>query len=215
MADCIVEIDLRTPDDQPATGYLEWVPTRRRDIVEGDDEWIELPSKFNIRLGTAYDDGTVTHDATPGMAWVSVAATDGSWCWRVTERIRGGTRRYVAVPDTPTADYQALVDVDPASMDPTVEPVAAWDAALANEITARGTADTALAADIADEIAARIAADDDLDTRLDAVEALDLTQATPVSPDGSYSLPLPTDTGFEFVIDADGLQDIKMNGVSL
>jgi hypothetical protein len=39
--------------------------------------------------------------------------------------------------------------------------------------------------------------------------------ATPVSTDGSYDLPEPTGTGFEFVIDADGLQDIRMDGVSL
>lgn len=39
--------------------------------------------------------------------------------------------------------------------------------------------------------------------------------ASPVSTDGSYDLPAPTGSGFEFVIDVDGLQDIRMDGVSL
>jgi hypothetical protein len=37
----------------------------------------------------------------------------------------------------------------------------------------------------------------------------------PVSLDGTNGLPLPTGVGLEFVIGADGLDDIRHNGVSL
>lgn len=40
-------------------------------------------------------------------------------------------------------------------------------------------------------------------------------KATPVSTDGSFSLPPPTGVGFEFIITANVLEDIQMNGSSL
>lgn len=37
----------------------------------------------------------------------------------------------------------------------------------------------------------------------------------PRSVDGTHDLPVPTGTGLEFIIGADGLDDIRFNGVSL
>lgn len=48
-----------------------------------------------------------------------------------------------------------------------------------------------------------------------ALTALAARLGGPVSTDGSYGLPAPSGSGLEFVITATGLQDIRMNGVSL
>jgi hypothetical protein len=109
----LVHVDLRTPDDGPAAGVLEWIPTRRRTV----DTHIVLPDAIQVPL-------------TGGVADVEVDATGPDWAWRVVERARRGTTRYVVVPDVAEAEYSELVDVDPATLDPAAEPEAAWGLAL-------------------------------------------------------------------------------------
>lgn len=118
-----VRIDLRRPDadgvDVPATGYVQWKPTSRRHVEEGDEDYVVLPDSF----------------MAPAQGEVEVAPTGPDWCWKVTERTLNlaGVTRHVAVPNTVgVVDYGDLVDVDPKTLDPAVEPEAAWNLALAN-----------------------------------------------------------------------------------
>jgi hypothetical protein len=125
-------------DDVPAKGYVEFRPTKRRDI----DDYIVLPSRFSVRLGDPYldDDGTVIHAAEPGIAYAELDPTDNLvWVWRAHETSSDGTTRYVQVPDAPTAEYVDLVDVDPDTLDPDVDPPAAWTLELDSRVPDTGT----------------------------------------------------------------------------
>ena len=54
----------------------------------------------------------------------------GRFADQIVERTPRGKTRYVLVPDSvATLDYADLVDVDPATLDPTAVPEAAWWAA--------------------------------------------------------------------------------------
>ena len=73
------------------------------------------------------------HDFTvqlvDGKATVSLSDTGPAQCWRVSEAgMAGATVRYVAVSGD--AAFTALVDVDPATLQPSAEPIAAWVVAL-------------------------------------------------------------------------------------
>lgn len=124
-----VHVHVTYPDDvagqnTAAAGVLRWRPSRRRTV--GDE--VVIPAPFDVTLV----DGEWTGD---------IDATSTDWCWRVEERLTpsvGTTRRYVAVPASgSTVEYAGLVDVDPATLDPAVEPEAAWTLALAAETAAR------------------------------------------------------------------------------
>jgi hypothetical protein len=99
------------------SGSIEWRPTKRRTV--GDD--VVLPAPFTVGLAD-----------TPPV--VTVAPTEPGWAWQVVERVQGGSprARYVQVPDNPVdvIDYADLVAVDPATLEPTEEPEAAWWAAI-------------------------------------------------------------------------------------
>lgn len=98
-----------------AVGRVRATPTLRRTVGDA----VVLPAAFSAALV----DGVVT---------VELAATGADWCWRVEELTAASATRYVAVPDSGTTlGYEDLTDVDPATLDPAVEPTAAWDAALA------------------------------------------------------------------------------------
>lgn len=99
----------------PATGTLEWAPTRRRESGTST----VLPAAF-----------TVTLDSN-GAASVTVAATGPDWAWMVSESIDGGGSRVVTVPSTTTIAYNALPTVDPATLTPEAAPEQAWWLALA------------------------------------------------------------------------------------
>ena len=118
-----VRIDLRVPGpdgvDVPAQGVgLEWRPTRRRHVEEGDVDYVVLPDDF----------------ISPGQGEAEVAASGADWCWKVIERVAGGssTARYLVVPESADPiDYGDLIEVDPETLDPAAEPEAAWNVALA------------------------------------------------------------------------------------
>jgi len=113
----LVRIALDVPGpagDVRAAGRVRATPTRRRTV--GDV--VVLPEPFV----SALVDGVVT---------VELAATGADWCWRIDERTPVLGTRYVTVPDVPgTVEYAGLPDVDPSTLDPAVEPEAAWTLAL-------------------------------------------------------------------------------------
>lgn len=104
-----VRIDLTPRSDR---GRTLWTPTRR--LVT--DTEVRLPAPVVGPLK-----GTL--DVTP---------TGPGWAWQVHEDTPGGTTRYLVVPDTggQPVHYGDLVEVDPATLDPVVEPEAAWWAEL-------------------------------------------------------------------------------------
>lgn len=98
-----------------AVGRIRATPTRRRMVADT----IVLPTPFEAEL-------------VDGVAIIELAATGNDWCWKIEERTAARATRYVAVPASgSTLGYEDLTDVDPATLDPTVEPEAAWAAALA------------------------------------------------------------------------------------
>ena len=115
MTDCVVNINLTVPvaggGTAPATGYIQFRPTKRRDL-EGE---IVLPESFTVTLvdGAA----TVTLDPT----------VDGDWCWRATERISKGRSWYFNVPEGPgPVDYDDLQEVDKDTLNPSAPIVPVW-----------------------------------------------------------------------------------------
>lgn len=118
MTQVRIALDVPGPDgDVRATGIIRATPTRRRTVGDA----IVLPAGF-------------TEDLVDGVAVVELAATSMEWCWRIDELMPVASHtRYVAVPESAEAlGYEDLVDVDPATLDPAVEPEAAWDLALEN-----------------------------------------------------------------------------------
>lgn len=103
-----------TSERTPICGAVRFVPTRRR--TAGAD--IILPAGFDADLV----DGEVT---------VELAATGPDWCWMVIEPTKRGLIRYIIVPDVgdDVLEYAELPDVDPATLEPSAEPEAAWWAA--------------------------------------------------------------------------------------
>jgi Repeat of unknown function (DUF5907) len=107
-----------TAADARSLGVLEFEATARR-VVDGD---VVLPAPFSVTLSATED---VTRELAP---------TTSEWVWKVLERVTGGANgwRYLAIPDSEAVlDYAALVEVDPATLDPSAVPEAAWWAALA------------------------------------------------------------------------------------
>lgn len=115
----LVRVRLETPTplgNVPARGRLDWRPTRART----DDGVTVLAGQFAVTLKA-------------GAADIMVAPTGAGWVWEVNEMFGGRPRvRYLAVPDVEVIDYTALIEVDPATLEPTAEPGAAWWAALDN-----------------------------------------------------------------------------------
>lgn len=130
-----VHVDLRQPNRLAVTGALEWKPTRRRHVdgpgpAPDVSDYVVLPGKIvsDPLTPVQVEDGVYA-----GQVDVDVTPNDGTWCWHVRERTSPrGIERYVNVPDVEHVDYGDLVDVDPATLNPVVEPVAAWWAALAD-----------------------------------------------------------------------------------
>ena len=100
-----------TSERTPICGAVRFIPTRRR--TAGAD--IILPAGFDVELV----DGEVT---------VELAATGPDWCWMVIEPTKRGLIRYIIVPDVgdDVLEYAELPDVDPATLEPSAEPEAAW-----------------------------------------------------------------------------------------
>lgn len=104
-----------TSERTPICGAVRFVPTRRR--TAGAD--IILPAGFDAEL-------------VGGEVTVELAATGPDWCWTAYEpTIRGIIRSFLVpdVPDDEVLEYSSLPDVDPATLEPSAEPEAAWWAA--------------------------------------------------------------------------------------
>jgi len=101
----------------PMPGHIRATPTRRRTVGAA----IVLPIPFTVPLAA-------------GVVTVELAANGADWCWRIeelTSAMATMAERYVAVPESGTTlGYEDLVDVDPDTLDPAVEPEAAWTVAL-------------------------------------------------------------------------------------
>ena len=99
----------------PITGPMRFAPSRRR----SDGQDIILPAGFDV-------------DLVDGEAIVELDATGPDWCWTAYEpTIRGIIRSFLVpdVPDDEVLEYEGLTDVDPATLEPSAEPEAAWWAA--------------------------------------------------------------------------------------
>ena len=98
----------------PITGPMRFAPSRRR--PDGAD--IILPACFDV-------------DLVDGEAIVELAATGPDWCWTAYEPTLRGAIRSFLVPEAGDVvlEYSSLPDIDPATLEPSAEPEAAWWAA--------------------------------------------------------------------------------------
>lgn len=118
MTTVVVSLQRPGPDGlRPASGILEWSPTRRHPAGAA----VVLPDPLPVEVVA----GAATLEVEPSPA-------DGSWVWRVVERVPGGARRprYVLVPDVASVPYVELVEVDPLTLAPAGDPDPVWVAAL-------------------------------------------------------------------------------------
>lgn len=110
----VITIRLAVPSasgaNLPAGGTMRWSPTRIRRVGDA----VVLPRPFDVPL-------------QGDIAVITVEDTGPDWAWLVSEP--GGRTRYLAVAGT--AEYADLQELDPATLEPTEEPQAAWWASLA------------------------------------------------------------------------------------
>ena len=100
----------------PISGPMRFAPSKRRPA--GAD--IILPAGFDV-------------DLVDGEAVVELDATGPDWCWTAVEPTKRGAIRSILVPeasDDEVLEYEGLTDVDPATLEPSAEPEAAWWAAI-------------------------------------------------------------------------------------
>jgi hypothetical protein len=112
----------------PSAGTLEFTPTRTR-VEAGAPATLIPPAPFTVTLTDA--DQTLT-----------LAPTALDWAWTVRETFPGmpTTVRTLAVPDSiPPIDYTALVNVDPATLNPVATPPAPGWYAYVDGLTAQAT----------------------------------------------------------------------------
>lgn len=106
----LVHFHLTDAEGRGLGGSVSLVPTRRVTVRDA----IRLPVAQTVKL----DKGEATAEVMPSTT---------QWVWRVSELVAGGIVRYVEVPDKESAEYSGLADVDPATLDPSSETVAAWE----------------------------------------------------------------------------------------
>ena len=100
----------------PISGPMRFAPSKRRSAGAG----IILPAGFDV-------------DLVDGEAIVELDATGPDWCWTAVEPTKRGAIRSILVPeasDDEVLEYEGLTDVDPATLEPSAEPEAAWWAAI-------------------------------------------------------------------------------------
>lgn len=112
----VVNIDMADPSipGVPATGALDFVPSLR--FITGDQ--VRLPELVRVPL-------------VAGKASPDLEPCDPGWVWRVTERVAGGSTRYVQVPAVGPVEYASLPSIDPATLLPAPAPMPGWVADLA------------------------------------------------------------------------------------
>lgn len=99
----------------PVTGYLLCAPLIRRE--ESTPARVVVPAPFPVLL-------------VGGVATATLQQTSADWCWVIREAFQHGVTLYKAVGAAATASDTELVDVDPATLDPSADPEAAWWLAL-------------------------------------------------------------------------------------
>lgn len=101
--------------DGPASGVLRFTPTTRRTKAGK----VVLPAAFQATL-------------VDGAVDVPLDPTSALWVWRVDEFLAGVPARtiYVQVPDATEAEYEALTQVDPATLAPNAAPDPVWVASM-------------------------------------------------------------------------------------
>lgn len=98
-------------------GMMEFTPHARR-ITDTEPTDVVVPASFRVVLDPAAE-APVVHLAA-------------GWVWIGSEFLPEGIRRHVLVPDSDeVVDWADLVDVDPATLEPSPEAVAGWSAVLA------------------------------------------------------------------------------------
>lgn len=68
---------------------------------------------------------------------LDLEANDSTWCWKIltyTTSPSARLTRYVNVPASGPVDFEDLVDVDPATFEPTDDNLAAWEAIAASQV---------------------------------------------------------------------------------
>lgn len=99
-----------------ARGYVRWSPTAAGNLPDG----VFLPLPFRVAL-------------VNGVMTVDLSATGPGWVWAVTYQFYGlvqRTRYYLVPSSSVPIDIRDLVEVDPRTTDPTIEPDAGWYAYL-------------------------------------------------------------------------------------
>lgn len=114
---------------RPASGEVRFVRwDSRGPAVLIDGETVSFPADLVIPIV----DGELAEPA-------DIPATDGRFAWRVRIQVANPAivmpPVYVAVPSSGPVDFEDLVRVDPATLEPSGDAVTAWLAAIA-EVTA-------------------------------------------------------------------------------
>lgn len=115
---------------------------------------VSLPAtirQIQVRKFGAQSTRDTDYTLTAGAATLDLEPTGADWCYQFTEHGHGGVVRFCVVPNSGSVSYDALVDVDPATLLGVVEPASpAWEAtasaALAAASSAVSTAGVASAA---------------------------------------------------------------------
>ncbi|WP_293782627.1 hypothetical protein [uncultured Aeromicrobium sp.] len=118
MTAVVIDIDRDLPGGRAnAVGSLRFMPSRRR--IEGDV--VVVQAQFVVEIPREVPSFTV-----------DLAPTGPGWCWQITEAAGRRTLvRHVAVPDSDIpVQYVDLIDVDPATLEPSEPAVPAWEAAV-------------------------------------------------------------------------------------
>jgi hypothetical protein len=99
-------------ENVPASGTLQFKPTLKRTAT---DKSVILPVPFTVNV-------------TNGVADVALAPTEPGWAWELyAEGFGVGSwLERILVPDVEEIFYSDLVKVDVSTLDPEVEPEAAW-----------------------------------------------------------------------------------------
>lgn len=104
----------------PADGYFRFTPSRPR-IAPGAPDNVIAPRPFTV-------------DLLGGLVTATLAPNEPGTAWKVFESVDGvpDLTYWIVVPDSADpVDDPDLPRVDPATLAPTAEPVAAWWAAAA------------------------------------------------------------------------------------
>jgi len=114
-----VRIDIRKPSitgvNVPLIIGMVWSPSTQRVVNDA----LVVPESFSVTLGQ-----------TPTI--IEVAPTQPDWVWRVRYTANSEKfDRYLVVPNSATVvDFTDLVEVDPGTLSPQIEPEAAWWASV-------------------------------------------------------------------------------------